>query len=425
LNANEGSEPTWKMEYVENSQNVRQIDNRIWGVYAISFALVATLFGYLGKNLDELSSVVVWLISAIIIGVAISMTAIVAHLQNASDAFYRRLRKLEGRVGLHSHRMFWPNLPISGNLPWIHRLLCRLRTRNVMGIWAVAIIVSALAVAVVKAQSIQTAAMSQLASPPSEAVADSTGSDPAGINGSPSAELSQEHTKTPRLFVVDILPDYFNLAIAAAGVLVILVVGWWNVRQMRRDTQAQIAASQESAQEAQRETARLRLQSDLYDRLADVLDDYQTRVSRLSDQLEVVQQQCALYASTGYGAPRVEGRDLYSRLETTRADPILAILRNYSIVFDNVEDLSDRLSRADASFYKAFRLYLSSVEETLADAPESRRELVLARLREEREESLAVFREAFLAFRDRRRSLIAIVEEVRSRAQDRLLRKWL
>jgi len=106
-----------KLEYTEDSHNVRQIDTRIWVIYGIYLAIVAGAFAYVFNPQDEgqeqVNILVLILISITMILASLAVMAIVGHLQSYSDIFYKRLREIEEKLDLDSHKRFSITLPIT------------------------------------------------------------------------------------------------------------------------------------------------------------------------------------------------------------------------------------------------------------------------------------------------------------------------
>ena len=126
-------------EYTEANQSARQIDDRIWNIYGIYFALLA---GGLAVLLQEkpLHPAQELVVLAGLVLASISQMALVGHLQSFSDRIYDRVREIERKLGLRVHEIFEPSPSPSERLWGLHRWLSRYRARDVMQIWGLWVI---------------------------------------------------------------------------------------------------------------------------------------------------------------------------------------------------------------------------------------------------------------------------------------------
>ncbi len=131
-----------QIEYTEGNQIARQIDNRIWAIYAIYFGLLAAVLNVVFQHHD-LHGPARWFISGILISASIAKMALVGHLQWYSDIVYARLREIEDKFDdIKLHKLFLEPAPPK-RLWGFHRWLRKLRARNVMQIWAIGVIIVA------------------------------------------------------------------------------------------------------------------------------------------------------------------------------------------------------------------------------------------------------------------------------------------
>ncbi len=133
-----------QIEYTEANQVARQMDNRIWAIYAIYFGLFTAAVGVVFHRDQALHGIERWVVSGVLIFASISKMALVGHLQSYSDRAYDRLREIEDTLGIDFHKRFEPALPPSERLWGFHKWLSRYRARTVMQIWAIVVIIAAL-----------------------------------------------------------------------------------------------------------------------------------------------------------------------------------------------------------------------------------------------------------------------------------------
>jgi len=129
-----------RLEYEETGQSVRQIDTRIWGIYALYLGGVgaATLLTF--RDWNTINNLTLFFLSAAIIIASFAKMALIGHLQWSSDILYERLREIECAFGFNSHRRFKKDIP-PVRLWGGHRWWYELRARDVMQVLALCIIV--------------------------------------------------------------------------------------------------------------------------------------------------------------------------------------------------------------------------------------------------------------------------------------------
>lgn len=131
-------------EYTEANETARQIDNRIWAIYAIYFGLIAAAVGIVFHCDQGLHGLSRWFVSGSLVLASLVKMALVGHLQSYSDRVYDRLRELEVDLGMTLHKLFEPPPPASERLWGFHKWLSKYRARDVMQIWAIGVIVVSL-----------------------------------------------------------------------------------------------------------------------------------------------------------------------------------------------------------------------------------------------------------------------------------------
>jgi len=132
-----------QLEYTEGNQTARQIDNRIWAIYAIYFGLLAAAVAVVFRDCGLHGSTRLF-VSGTLVVASIAQMALVGHLQSYSDRVYDRLRELEDVLHIKLHKLFEPVPPVSERLWGFHKWLSRYRARGVMQIWAIGVSVAAL-----------------------------------------------------------------------------------------------------------------------------------------------------------------------------------------------------------------------------------------------------------------------------------------
>ena len=130
-----------KLEYEQASQTFRQIDVRIWSIYALYVAISSGAFA-VGFNSElKIEGLKLIALAAVVILMTVTKMGLVGHLQWYSDILADRLRQIEQELGtIEINQLFLEEKrPYPYKLDCFHKWFCIFRARQLMQVLAVLI----------------------------------------------------------------------------------------------------------------------------------------------------------------------------------------------------------------------------------------------------------------------------------------------
>lgn len=132
-----------KLEYEQASQTFRQIDVRIWSIYALYVAISGGAFAIGFDSESKIEGLRLVALATAVILMTIAKMGLVGHLQWHSDILADRLRQIEQELGkIELNQLFLEEKrPYPYKLDCFHKWLCCFRTRCLMQGLAVLIMI--------------------------------------------------------------------------------------------------------------------------------------------------------------------------------------------------------------------------------------------------------------------------------------------
>ena len=123
-----------KLEYEQASQTFRQIDVRIWSIYALYVAISGGAFAVGFDPALEIEGLKLVVLAASVILMTVAKMGLVGHLQWSSDILADRLRCIERKLGtIKLNQLFLEEKrPCPSKLDYFHKWLCSFRARELM-----------------------------------------------------------------------------------------------------------------------------------------------------------------------------------------------------------------------------------------------------------------------------------------------------
>lgn len=129
-----------KLEYEQASQTFRQIDVRIWSIYALYVAISSGAFA-VGFNPElKIEGLKLIALATAVVAVTIAKMGLVGHLQWYSDIIADRLRCIERKLGtIKLNQLLEEKRSYPCRLKGFHKWFCVFRARQLMQVLAVLI----------------------------------------------------------------------------------------------------------------------------------------------------------------------------------------------------------------------------------------------------------------------------------------------
>ena len=129
-----------KLEYEQASQTFRQIDVRIWSIYALYVAISSGAFAVGFNPALKIEGLKLVALATAVVAVTIAKMGLVGHLQWYSDIIADRLRCIERKLGtIKLNQLLEEERSYPCRLKWFHKWLCIFRARQLMQVLAVLI----------------------------------------------------------------------------------------------------------------------------------------------------------------------------------------------------------------------------------------------------------------------------------------------
>ncbi len=130
---NEQESNLLKLEYEQASQTFRQIDVRIWSIYALYVAISGGAFS-VGFDSAKIGGLKLVALVAVVVFMTVAKMGLVGHLQWHSDILADRLRQIEKELGtIELNQLFLEEKrPYPYKLNCFHKWLCIFRARDLM-----------------------------------------------------------------------------------------------------------------------------------------------------------------------------------------------------------------------------------------------------------------------------------------------------
>ena len=129
-----------KLEYEQASQTFRQIDVRIWSIYALYVAISSGAFA-VGFNPElKIEGLKLVALATVVVAMTVAKMGLVGHLQWYSDIIADRLRCIERKLGtIKLNQLLEEERSYPCRLKGFHKWFCIFRTRHLMQVLAVLI----------------------------------------------------------------------------------------------------------------------------------------------------------------------------------------------------------------------------------------------------------------------------------------------
>ena len=123
-----------KLEYEQASQTFRQIDVRIWSIYALYVAISGGAFTVGFGSASEIEDLKLVALATAVVAMTVTKMGLVGHLQWYSDIIADRLRQIEQELGtIELNQLFLEDKrPCPCKLNYFHKWLCSFRARGLM-----------------------------------------------------------------------------------------------------------------------------------------------------------------------------------------------------------------------------------------------------------------------------------------------------
>ena len=129
-----------KLEYEQASQTFRQIDVRIWSIYALYVAISGGAFTVGFGSASEIKGLKLVALATAVVAMTVAKMGLVGHLQWYSDIIADRLRCIERELGtIKLNQLLEEERSYPCRLKGFHKWFCIFRARQLMQVLAVLI----------------------------------------------------------------------------------------------------------------------------------------------------------------------------------------------------------------------------------------------------------------------------------------------